>query len=224
MTTGHGTDSPLSQERLEAEERRRKAVAENLKAAEPVVQELRGAGFPIEHVADLFNRRFDYREAIGILLKWLPLADNKAVKADIVHALSVRWAKPKAARPLVDEFRRAESGYSSFKWAIGNGLSVVADDSVFDDLVAIARDRTHGTTRQMVALALGNMRDPRAVDVLIELLDDDDVAGHAVMALGKLKAARARASVEQFLGHPRTWVRAEARRALAKIDKAAQRH
>ncbi len=52
----------------------------------------------------------------------------------------------------------------------------------------------------------------------IELLDDDDVAGHAVMALGRLKAPRAREKPEPFLSHPRTWVRAEARKALAKIE------
>lgn len=222
MTAERSVDAPLPQERLEAERRREMAVAENSKSAEPVVQELREAGFPVEYVADLFNRRFNYREAIDILLKWLPLMGNMAVKQDIVRALSVKWARPRAARLLVREFRAAGNGYSSFKWAIGNGLSVVADDSVFDDLVGIAKDKSHGTARQMVAVALGNMRNPRAVEVLLELLEDDEVAGHAIMALRKLNSPRARARVEQFLDHPKTWVRAEARRTLAKIDKSSQ--
>jgi HEAT repeat protein len=65
------------------------------------------------------------------------------------------------------------------------------------------------------------MKDPRAVDVLIDLLDDDDVAGHAVVGLGKLRASKARQRVEEFLAHPKAWVRREAKRALAKIDKAS---
>ncbi len=110
MTAGSSTDRQLPRERLEAEQRRQKAVAENMKAAEPVVRELREAGFPVEHVADLFNRGFDYRETIDLLLKWLPLMDNEDVKEDIVRALSVKWVRPRAARPLVDEFRDRTAG------------------------------------------------------------------------------------------------------------------
>jgi len=39
---------------------------------------------------------------------------------------------------------------------------------------------------------LGNEENARCDDVLIELLVDEDVAGHAVIALGKLKDQRAR--------------------------------
>ena len=40
----------------------------------------------------------------------------------------------------------------------------------------------------MVVLALGNMKNPKAVDLLRRLLADEQVAGFAVMALGKSKA------------------------------------
>ncbi|MGH9243237.1 MAG: HEAT repeat domain-containing protein [Acidimicrobiales bacterium] len=65
------------------------------------------------------------------------------------------------------------------------------------------------------------MKDPKAVDVLIGLLDDPDVEGHAVVALGNLRAESARDRIEPLLEHPKTWIRQEAKRALAKIDKAA---
>jgi HEAT repeat protein len=71
----------------------------------------------------------------------------------------------------------------------------------------------------MVVLALANMRDSRAVDVLLGLLDDDEVAGHAVMALGKLKAGKARPAIEEFLKHPKPWVRKEAKKALDKLRR-----
>jgi len=99
------------------------------------------------------------------------------------------------------------------------GTSVVADDSIFDEVAELVRDQRHGGAREMLAVALGNMRDPRAVDLLIELLADEEVAGHALIAIGKLKARKARPHVERFLNDDKAWVRGEARRALAKIDK-----
>lgn len=173
----------------------------------------------VEQVSDLYRKPIDYRAAIPTLIKWLPLVDDRAVKMELVDALSIKWAKPAAARPLIEEFREAPSEDINFKWAIANALSVVADVSVFDDIVELVRDKRHGRAREMLAVALANMKDPRAVDVLIELLDDEEVAGHAVLALRKLAPPEERSAIERFVDHPKTWVRNEARRALAKIDK-----
>ena len=153
------------------------------------------------------------------MVQWLPKVEDLNLKTVLVRALSVKWAKPVAAPALIDEFYRAPSG-SGLKWAIGNALSVVADDQVFDKVVHLVRDKQHGKAREMLAVALGNMKDLRSADVLIELLGDEEVAGHALIALGKLKVQRARLDIERFLDHPKAWVRAEARRALARIDKA----
>jgi len=71
----------------------------------------------------------------------------------------------------------------------------------------------------MVVLALGKMKNPRAIDVLIELLDDDEVSGHALSSLLKLKARKARPHFERFLNDPRGWVRKIAKRAVAKLEK-----
>ena len=81
----------------------------------------------------------------------------------MAHALTVKWAWSAAAPLLVDECRRADdpSG-TGLRWAIGNTLAEVADDSVFADLVELAEDRRWGKAREMVVVALGNMRDPRA--------------------------------------------------------------
>ena len=50
-------------------------------------------------------------------------------------------------------------GYTSFKWAIGAALWVVADDGVFEQVVELVQDKRHGKAREMLAVALGNMRD-----------------------------------------------------------------
>jgi hypothetical protein len=160
-----------------------------------------------------------YASAIPILLKWLPLVTESSVKESIVRCLSVPWAKPEAAKPLIAAFRSASlNSAAGVKWTIANALEVVADKTVFTDLSELVRDPEHGKAREMLAVALGNINDPRAVEVLLTLLDDESIAGHAIMALGKLCAPQARARIERFLNHPKAWVRRQAERALQKID------
>jgi HEAT repeat protein len=206
-------------------ERMQRALEEYRKAAAPIFEELAQAGYPLDQLSDLYRKKVyankvTYQRAVPILLRWLPRIDDLNVREEIVRTLSVKWAKPAAAPVLIKEFQKVDDPVGLYKWAIGNALSVVADDSVFDDIVKLVKDKQHGRAREMVAVALGNMKDPRAVDVLIELLEDDEVAGHALIALGKQKDDRARQYIEPFLEHPKAWVRKEAKRALAKIDKA----
>lgn len=193
-------------------------------ASEPIVAELRAAGFPVRWISDLRRQKLDYGRAIPILLRWLPKVEHLGVKEEIVRTLSVRWARPMAAPALIEEFRAVpDASGLGLKWAIGNGLEVVADDRVFDDLLALVLDRRHGRAREMIVLALGRMKDPRAVDVLIHLLEDDDLVGHAAKALGKVKNGAARPHLERLLTHPRAWVRNEVKRAIAQIDRASSR-
>ena len=104
------------------------------------------------------------------------------------------------------------------RWAIGNALEVLWDDSRFDDLVSLARDTSFGKAREMVVLGLGRSKRPEAPDVLMKLLDDPVVSGHAVKALRKLKVPAARPGLERMLDDDRAWVRKEAQRALAALD------
>ena len=214
-----GNDPRFIARRDEADSRRQQVVEQNARAAAPVVLDLQAAGLSFGSIGEMRRSGTRYVVAIPVLLKWLPAVENHDVKESIVRALSVPWARPVAAAPLIAEFRKAPGPESGLKWAIGNALSVVADDSVFDDLAALVRDRRHGKAREMLAVAIGNMRDPRAVDLAIELLGDDEVAGHALMAIGKLGARKARPVVEPFLNHPKAWIRAKARRVLARLDR-----
>jgi HEAT repeat protein len=141
-------------------------------------------------------------------------------RATPFHALSIKWAKPVAARPLIEEFRKApQTQELGLKWAIASALSEVADASVFDDIVGLVRDKRHGRAREMLAVALASTKDPRAVDILVGLLDDEEIAGQALHALRLLAPAEARGAMERFVHHRKTWVRKEAVQALAKIDK-----
>lgn len=187
------------------------------------VDELAEVGLAVESPWDLVNRRRSYRAAIPVLLDWLertdaevPPRERAKFREALVRGLAVKEARGVAAPALLREFRRGDASFD-YRWAVGNSLEVVADDAVFDDVVELARDRSFGRDRQMVVLALARMKNPQAVEVLTELLDDDAVAGHAVIALGRLKASQARPAIERFLEHPQPWVRKEAKKALAKL-------
>lgn len=73
----------------------------------------------------------------------------------------------------------------------------------------------------MLAFALANMKNPSTVAVLMGLLDDDATVGHAVMALGRLKADVARSRLEGLTRHAKEWVREEAKKALINLGPAS---
>lgn len=205
----------------ERERERQQRIAINIRDAAPVLADLSEAGFQVEYIEDLYHRRLNYKSAIPILLKWLPLIGNLDVKEAIVRALTVPWAKPIAAPALLAEFHELMSEPDiSIKWAIANALEVVADDNSYDEIVKLVRNPLNGSAREMLALALGKMKNPDAQNVLIDLLEDEEVAGHAIMALGKLRSVKAYNAIEKFLTYPRTWVRNEAKKALARIERA----
>jgi hypothetical protein len=187
--------------------------------------DLRRAGAPSADIWELVNAKVAYPAAIPVLLDWLEHVDDRVpaegrrkLHEGLVRALTVRAARPSAATVLIRQFRLVEdpSGLG-LRWAIGNALEVVADDSVFDEVELLVRDRSFGRARQMVVLGLGRSRDRRAVPLLTDLLHDPDVAAHAATALGKLKAVEARSALEQRLTDPQPLVRREAKTALKRL-------
>jgi HEAT repeats len=205
--------------RMRQREQQQRSNVENYsRIAEPILKELGARGYRVNTIGELVQGKAEYRSAVPILLHWLPRITDPQVKEDIVRTLSVPWAKPTAAPGLIDEFRKADN--AELRWAIANGLAVIADDSVFEDLVRLVQDKGLGKAREMLALALGDMQDPRAVVVLMGLLEDEQVVGHAIMALGKLKAHAARARLKELTGHPTEWVRKEAKKALAGVGES----
>ncbi len=206
----------------EVAERTRRNVEEYREAAAPLLAELAAAGFGVQSVSELHQKRFNYESVVPILVKWLPLMSNPRVKESIVRALSVPFAQ-EAAPLLVEEFRRVDSEPSGLKWAIGNALDVVANDAVMDEMIDLAIDKRHGKAREMVVSGLGNMRDRRVVPILIDLLKDEEVFVNAMVGLAKLGAASAQSSIEPFLKHPKPYVRKEAKQAIERIDKAGGR-
>lgn len=186
-----------------------------------VVAELASVGFEVEAVGDLRRPGTPYAAAVPVLIRWLPRVSEAAVKEDIVRTLSVPWARD-AVPVLLSEFEQTDNAHASgLCWAIGNALEVLATDEIADALIRLATDRRYGKSREMIVLALAKLSAERVTRVLLGLLTDEDVAGHAVMALGRLRASSTRPDVERLLEHPHAWIRREAKKTLAIFGKSA---
>jgi HEAT repeat protein len=170
---------------------------------------------------------FDYEAAAPILVRWLPRVGDPVEKEVLARSLTgVKSARSEASRAIVAEFRNAEMGAEPEKWAYGNALATLADAEIADELLELVRDRRHGRARQMLCDALKRTKDPRAPDALIELIDDDDVAGHAISALRSYGAKsalphleRARPKLEAALRRPTAspLAKRQAQKALERL-------
>lgn len=197
-------------------------------------------GFAIARLADLL--KVDISKPLAeALLAILPHA--VWWKGTIVRALRDPAAKGIAAQPLIDEFLNVEFDINtpreryvdpdgvvrfkaipneSYKWAIGNSLYVVATKEHLDQLLTIALDESHGTTRDEIVRSLARFKkDPRVTPTLLRLLYDDDVVIEALEALRRIKAEGARKRAEELLSHNHPLVRKEAEKLLKVLDREA---
>ncbi len=189
---------------------------------ELLLRDLRGVGYDVGHVSELRTSGERYAEAVPVLVDWLPRITDRGLLDSVVRALSVPWAKPAAVDALVRLFETLppEEGEMGLRWTVGNALEVVGDDGHFDDLARLARDRRFGRAREMVVLWFGKVGKKRrddAVTLLLELVEDPDVDGHATQALARLGDPRSREALERMAGDDRAWVRSKATAGLKKL-------
>ncbi len=187
-----------------------------------LLDELAALGYEVSSIDELRESGLRYVDAVPAILAALAESEDIDEKEWLVRALSYPWAKALALGPVIDEFRAlpldGERRTNSVRWAFGNALEVLWDDSRFDDLVNIVQDKRYGRARQMVVLGMKKSKRPEVGKILVGLLDDPEVNGHAVDALVKLKVPEARPGLERLTTDERAWVRKAAVRALSKLE------
>jgi hypothetical protein len=183
-----------------------------------MVSELRAAGVKARDVWDLVNTPRTPDEAIPILARWLPKIKDERIKDGIVRALTVPNARGLVEEKLLREFRRNNRD-TLLKWTIGHAFIVLVNRALVDDLIDLAMDRSHGSSRQELAIAIARTRSPKAIRTLVKLLNDPDMTGHAMQGLRIAGAVQTRKKIEPFTRHPKGWVRREAKLTLAKFDR-----
>lgn len=162
--------------------------------------------------------RFDNAAATPILLEWLPRVRTPLAKELVARSLGHKGAKGVATGPLVDAFLEADEDH--LKWAIASAIHDVVTPPDFDRVVELAADSRHGRARQMLVYMLWRVKTERAREVVLDALEDDDVALHAMSALRRMVGnEQARERVAPLVDHASPQIAWAARDTLKRIDK-----
>ena len=177
----------------------------------PLERELRDAGFEIATFEEWASGRLpdaaSARRAAPILLRWFAAAGDPRVRGAVARALDDPRLRKQATGPLLDAF--AELTDPDFngtgrpdervarlrlmKDAIAHAIGTLARDEHFEQVAALLRDGRHDPYRAYLLWALPYMRTDAAVDLALELLDDEAVHVNALRALADLRSERGEA-------------------------------
>ena len=183
-----------------------------------IIETLKRVGIIVNDLYDLVNTSKSYTEAIPILIKFLKNGvKNDDTKEAIIRALAIPEAKGKVGSLLIDEYNQISKDKRLLRWAIGNTMTVTITDIDVDGVIKIIKDKSNGMSREMFVLSLGQIKAPKCEDALIEALDDDEIAAHALEAVRKLKVKKAKNKVLELTNHSNRRINKEALKTLKKI-------
>lgn len=183
---------------------------------EKLLQDVKEKGIEISSINDLMRINMKYRELVPILLMYLSDISDESDKEFIVRCLGVKGFV-EASKPLISEFYKSKN--ITYKWAIGNSLAIISDIDSIPELIKIAQAKEHGIARQMVVEGLGVYKNDDIKAVLISLLNDDEVVGHAISGLSKMSDKTLIKYIEPFLTYKVKWIRKEAGKAIKRLEK-----
>jgi len=163
--------------------------------------ELRAAGYPAYDLQDFSMQKLPSKDAAVILVKWLGRTDDPLARTLIATALTDTKARSVATQPLLDLFSELPAGARE-KDRVANALATLARDPHFERTAGLIRDPRHGFERVYLFAAVGYMKDPRAVELCLELLEDEQLGMAALRALADLKSERARSALERIAAEP----------------------
>lgn len=137
--------------------------------------------------------RFDERAAMPVLIKTLPNLTDATLIGAVAGHLRRPWARPHAFDALLAAFEAvAPQEPLGAGWHLGDALGTAATAQHVETLLRISQDRKYGAARQMIVHTLRRFKKaPGVSDTLLLLIDDPDVALHAMGALRSVIGARA---------------------------------
>lgn len=188
--------------------------------SEKLLKDLSDLGYVFENINQIKKIGPKDKVVIPVLLRHLQSITDEGDKEFLVRCLTVK-GYTEVVPILLKEFWESNDGL--YKWAIGNSLNIIQDRGSLPELVKIARHMEHGDARQMVVLAIGKLGGQKEVPLLLELLQDMDVAGHAISAIGRLKDPTLIPYLEPLVSHDSTWIRNEAKKAIKKLEKIQEK-
>lgn len=184
---------------------------------EKLIQEVRGKGIELFNINDLMKINIKYKNLGPILLRHLNEVTDESDKEFIVRCLGVKGFV-EASKPLINEFYKSNN--VTFKWAIGNSLSIISDTESVPELIKIAQAKEHGIARQMIVDGLGAYNCDDVKTVLVSLLNDDEVVGHAISGISKTGDKALIKYIKPFVTYEVKWVRNEAIKTIKKLERS----
>lgn len=214
-------DQNYSAARREVERQRAQAEMETRREEEPLLNALRLVGTSVDSVWDLVNTAEPYPAAIPILIEHLGRPYSRPVREGIIRALCAPAATPLLGRRLIEEFRREQD--PELRWVIGNAIAFTADADQADDVVQLFEDTAYGVSRNRLALAVARLLGKNAIPILLRQIDDKNVTGEVIAALGELRAPDVRPIVAKYLKDPDSYLREQARKAMRRLDRKGRK-
>lgn len=166
------SDPEFAHRKAERERELRNLEAQSRETQTPLLQDLASVGVNVGSVWELVNTQMPYPKAVPILLDHLRRPYPDGIREGIARALAVREARGIGWRVLVDEFRKVDSENKRLKDALAVALSGTVDDNVISELVSLAKDNRHGSSRILLLRGIRRSRRREARDAINELAGD----------------------------------------------------
>ena len=181
-----------------------------------IITGLRKRGYSINSINDLMRLSSKERELIPFLTGLLERFPDENDKEFIVRCLGVKGFREIISK-LLEEFKTAKG--NSYRWAIANSINIINDMTIEQELITLSENKKYGTGRQMLVLSLGCYKTDSSIKCLRGLLQDEEVRGHALRALGKCGNSEVLPDIEKYCDSDNRWIRKEALNAADKIRR-----
>ncbi|MXP09881.1 hypothetical protein GRI68_06785 [Altererythrobacter halimionae] len=142
----------------EVEER----AARSLEVAQPMLIDLREAGYNVDNISYFVSTHERYLEAVPVLAKHLQRDYPYNIREGIIRALTVPEARGAPARAMLEQFRHSGNERDHVRWAMVNALGVIADAGMVEEMEALLADeRDEAVARKLnVAIVKARKRKP----------------------------------------------------------------
>lgn len=181
-----------------------------------IITGLRQRGYSINSINDLMRLSSKERKLIPFLTGLLERFTDENDKEFIVRCLGVKGFREIIPK-LLEEFKTAKG--NSYRWAIVNSINIIHDMTIEQELIALSENKKYGTGRQMLVLSLGCYKTDSSIKCLRDLLQDEEVRGHSLRALGKCGNSEVLPDIEKYCDSDNRWIRKEALNAADKIRR-----
>ena len=216
-------DNRLNNQIIENEEKaRNQYYFENTNSLIPLFEkEIRDCGIKFETVSKIASFVHKYNNSlIPIAVKYYNLSKNRQSDNEQNYFLSFFCIKglDSLVPMLLNDFTQPTTTNLT-RWFISDCLYHIRSMHYMDDYLKNVSDNKYGKNRQMIILLLGLLKDDRAIPILLNLLDDEDVTLHTIMALGNYKKEVFRCIFEKYAKSDNCVLRQNAIKAIKKLEK-----